>query len=86
MKVIFHTDGMCNVNSVWTKYIKVLCYIMKGKKSLNRSKLTFVWFEKLNKQTMMGSFRRVEAINVMINLPVFEVISGDHDWLIAIEG
>ena len=52
---------------------------MKGKKSLNRSKLTFVWFEKLNKQTMMGSSRRVEAINVMINLPVFEVISGDHD-------
>lgn len=46
---------------------------------MNRSKLTFVWFEKLNKQTMMGSSRRVEAINVMINLPVFEVISGDHD-------
>ena len=61
------------------KYIKVLDYIMKGKNYLNRSKLTFIWFGKLNKKTVMRSSGRVEAINVMINLPVFEVISGDHD-------
>ena len=59
---------------------------MKGKKSFNRPKLIFIWFEKLNRQKMTRSSRRVKAINVMINLPVFEVINGDHDCLIAIEG
>ena len=50
------------------------CQIMNGKKTLSRSKLIFIWFEKL-----IRLFRRVKAISNRMNLTVSREINGDHD-------
>ena len=49
------------------------------KETLNKSKVKFIWFEKLNKQKTMGSSRRVKAIDSKITLEVVRAIEGNND-------